>query len=79
MMFFKISQNPQEKKPVSESLFNKFIKKETATQVYSCDFYKISYNTFFIQLLRKTVSGNIFLKNRYFFKAALKDKTICLI
>ena len=51
-------------KPLCQSpLFNKvsglasnFIKKETLAQVFSCEFYEISKNTFFTEHLRTTVS-----------------------
>ena len=33
-----------------------FFKKETLTQVFSCDFFNISENTFFIEHLRTTAS-----------------------
>ena len=32
--------------------FNKVVKKETLTQVFSCEFCEVSKNTFFIELLR---------------------------
>ena len=50
------------KKLVPESFFNKvaglrqFIKKETLVQVFSCEFCKISKNTFFTEHLRATAS-----------------------
>ena len=34
-----------------------FIKKETLAQVFSCEFWEISKNTFFIEHLRMTISG----------------------
>ena len=43
-------------KHLCQSLF--FIKKEALTQVFSCDFYEISKNTFFIEHLRTTASVN---------------------
>ena len=49
------------KTPASESLFfnkkNNFFKKETLTQVFSCEFCEISKNTFSIEHLRTTASG----------------------
>ena len=33
-----------------------FIKKETLTEVFSCEFFEISKNTFFTELLRVTAS-----------------------
>ena len=39
----------------------KFIKKETLIQVLSCEFCKISINTFFTEYLRTTASGNKFV------------------
>ena len=41
------------------TLYNKacnFIKKETLTQVFSCEFCEISKNTFFTEHLRATAS-----------------------
>ena len=57
--FLKILQNSQKKTPVLESLFklscrpqaSNFIKKETPTQVFSCEFCEISKNTFLIDPL----------------------------
>ena len=43
-----------------------FIKKETLAQVFSCEFYEISKNTFFTEHLWATASG------------AYKDKRIFL-
>ena len=34
-----------------------FIKKKSLAQVFSCEFYEISKNTFFTEHLRKTASG----------------------
>ena len=36
-----------------------FIKKETLAQVFSCEFWEIFKNTFFIEHLRETTSENI--------------------
>ena len=33
-----------------------FIKKETLAQVFSCEFYEISKNTFFVEHLRVSAS-----------------------
>ena len=44
------------KMPVPESLSCNFIKKETLTQVFACEFRKISKNIFFTKHLRKTAS-----------------------
>ena len=40
------------------SAFN-FIKKETQTQVFSCEFWEIFNNTFFTENLRATASAQI--------------------
>ena len=58
-VLLEISQNSQEDTCARVSLFNKvaglrphacnFIKKETLTQVFSCEFCKISKNTFFTE------------------------------
>ena len=50
-MFLKTSQNSQESDHQSH-----FIKKESLTQVFSCEFCEISKNTFFTEHLRATVS-----------------------
>ena len=48
------------KAPVSESFFKvanvarNFIKKETLAQVFSCEFYEVSKNTYFIEHRRTT-------------------------
>ena len=47
-MFLNISQNSQE---------NNFIKKETLTQVFCCEFCEVSKNTFFTEHLWTTASG----------------------
>ena len=51
-MFLEISQNSQENTCARVSC--NFIKKETLAQVFSCDIYEISKNTFF---LRNTSGG----------------------
>ena len=38
-----------------------FIKKETLAQVFSCEFYEISKNTFFTEHLRTTASISSFV------------------
>ena len=38
-----------------------FIKKETVTQVFSCEFCEIFKNTFFREQLRATASKRLFL------------------
>ena len=50
---------------VPEPFFNKaqacnFIKKETLAQVFSCEFWNISKNTFFTEHIRTTASGESF-------------------
>ena len=62
-VFLEISQNLQENTRVWVSLLIKlqasacnFIKKETLARVFSCEFCKISKNTFFIEQLRTTAS-----------------------
>ena len=52
-MFLKISQNSQEKKRCQSCrpLVYDFIKKETVAQVLSCEFCRISMNTFFNRTL----------------------------
>ena len=41
---------------ITEATTCNFIKKETLTPVFSCEFYEISKNTFFIEHLRATAS-----------------------
>ena len=55
-MFLEISQNSQENTCARVSFLVTFIKKETLAQFYSCDFCKISKNTFFTKHLRTTAS-----------------------
>ena len=62
-VFLEISQNSQENTCARVSFLIKlqaeacnFIKKETLAQVSSCEFCKISKNTFFIEHLRATAS-----------------------
>ena len=57
-MFLKISQNPQENTCGRVSFLIKcrpeacnFVKKETPVQMFSCEFFKISRNTFFTEHL----------------------------
>ena len=45
-VFLEISQNSQENTCARVSFLIKFIKKETLAQVFSCEFYEISKNTF---------------------------------
>ena len=63
-VFLEISQNSQKKTCARVSLFNKvqasscnFIKKETLAQVLSCQFCKISKNTFSYRTLPVTASS----------------------
>ena len=63
-MFLEISQNSLENTCARFSFFNKvqayFIKKENLTQVFfSCEFWKISKNTFFTEHLRATASERL--------------------
>ena len=61
-VFLEISQNSQENTYARVSfLINlpypcNFIKKGTLTQVFSCEFYEISKNSFFIEHLRMNAS-----------------------
>ena len=62
-VFLEISQNSQENTCARVSFLIKlqalacnFIKKETPTQVFSCEFYEISKNTFFTKHLWATAS-----------------------
>ena len=62
-MFFKNSQNSQQKKSFQGLFLNKFqvntckyFEKETLTQVFFCQFFKISLNVCFIEHLRATAS-----------------------
>ena len=50
-MFLEISQNSQE-----NTCARDFIKKETLTQVFTCEFCEISKNTFFTEYLRAAAS-----------------------
>ena len=47
-----------------ESLFNKVAKKETLTQLFSCEFCEIFKNTFFTEQLLTTASVRSVIKNR---------------
>ena len=47
-LFLEISQNSQENTYARASC--NFIKKETLTQLFSCEFYEISKNTFFYKI-----------------------------
>ena len=61
-MFLEILQNSQESTCARVSLLINFIKKETLAQVYSCEFCKISKNTFFSEHLQTTASVNFRLR-----------------
>ena len=55
-VFLEISQNSQLKQTISLQIFKRlwaynFIKKETLTQVFSCEFFEISMNTFLTEQL----------------------------
>ena len=54
-VFLKIPQNSQENTCARVS-FN-FIEKETLTQMFPCEFYKVFENTFFKEHLKATASG----------------------
>ena len=77
-VFLKILKISQEN-TVLESLFNKvagfqacdFIKKETPTQLSSCEIRKIFEKTYFEEHLRTTASGS-----RFFLYEASKEKEI---
>ena len=63
IIFLEISQNSQENTCVRASFLIKFqvkafifIKKETLTQMFSCEFCEISKNTFFTEHFRTTAS-----------------------
>ena len=67
-VFLEISQNSQEKHLCQRLFFNKvagqvcnFIKKESLAQVFSCEFCKISKNTFYTEHFRTTAPGLNFL------------------
>ena len=64
--FLEISQNSQENTCTRDSFLIKldawnFIKKESLAQVYSCEFCKISKNTFFTEDLWTTASEKIII------------------
>ena len=68
-VFLEISQNSQENFCASVSFLIKlqacnFIKKETLAQVFSCEFYEISKNTFFTEHLWTTWNEWI-IQNNY--------------
>ena len=69
-MFLKILQNSQKNTctRVSFQACN-FTKKETLAQVFSCEFCKISMNTFFTEQIQATASG---LKKQTLLFASLK-------
>ena len=70
-VLWEISQNSQEKH-LCQSLF--FNKKETLTQVFSCEFYEISENTFSTEHLQTTAFLNAWslrnLKHQYMIKSS---------
>ena len=49
-----------------------FIKKETLAQVFSCEFYKISKNTFFTEHLSATASKIIVADRQFIFSSLTK-------
>ena len=51
-VFLKISQNTRGKNLCQSLFFNKVAEKEIQTQVYSCEFWEIFKNTFFITHVR---------------------------
>ena len=60
-VFFEISQNSQENTCARVSFLirlqvSNFIKREALAQVFSCEFYEISKNTFFTEHLWTTAS-----------------------
>ena len=65
-MFLEILQNSQESTcdrvsfliKLQASALSAFIKKESLTQVFSCEFCEISKNTFFTEHFRATASWN---------------------
>ena len=59
-MFWEISQNSQENTCARVSFFNK-----VAGEVFSCDFYEISKNTFFTEHVWATASGGKKAKKTY--------------
>ena len=67
-MFLEISQNSQENAcaRISFLIKNLFIKKETLAEVLSCEFYKISKNTFFAEHLWATASEILSKKWTFF-------------
>ena len=54
--FLEISQMSQENTCARVSFLINFIKKETLAQVFSCEIFEISKNTFFTEYLRPTAS-----------------------
>ena len=67
MVFLEISQNSQESTCARVSFLIKlqaetcsFIKKETLAQVFSCEFYEISKNTFFTEHLWATAFADVY-------------------
>ena len=82
-MFLEISKNSRENTCAKASFLIKlqaedcnFIRKETLAQVFSCEFYKISKNTFFTEHLWATLSVKLVdgMLIRYVFR-----KIICLL
>ena len=62
----KISQNSQENICVGVSFLIKFIKKETPTQVFSCEFCEIFNNAFFsCRLLDTWIYDKVFKNGQY--------------
>ena len=90
MVFLEISKNPQENTCARVSFLIKlpqvcnFIKKETLTQVFSCEFYEISTNTFFTEhfwwlLLWTLPSRKLSIVNLIFLSSEFKCSCISLI
>ena len=65
-MYVEISQNSQKNTcaRVWAEAYN-FIKKEALTQVFSCEFFKISRNTFVTEHVWATASENLTVKNNF--------------
>ena len=48
-----------------QSLFFFFFKKQTLAQVFSCEFFEISKNTFFTEHIRMTASKMPWMENTF--------------
>ena len=70
--FLQISQNSQENTCVGISFLINFIKKETPTQMFSCEFAKFLSTRFFTEHLRWLLLKHLKFKGNFYFKSLPK-------